>query len=154
MYPERLKCESTKRTPLVVLEEGRIFFLGRSIPENPGDFYRPVHAWISEYARVYRGDTTICMGFEFINTSSTKWIYTILKELGTMRDLKLISSVFWYYEEGDDDMLDLGYIMKSLIEGNFNIIETEDLGEKHFQAIIEESIGAGSSFSADNDLPL
>lgn len=32
----------------------------------------------------------------------------------------------WYYEEGDDDMQELGEILKSLMNSRFNLIETEE----------------------------
>ena len=50
MYPDSFKKDPSKRTPWIVLEPGRIFIMGRSIPENPGEFYRPVYEWISEYS--------------------------------------------------------------------------------------------------------
>ncbi|TFG42190.1 MAG: nuclear pore complex subunit, partial [Bacteroidia bacterium] len=42
---KRYIAEPTRRTPRIVLETGRIFIVGRSIPENPGEFYRPVYEW-------------------------------------------------------------------------------------------------------------
>ena len=55
MYPDSFKNNPTKRTPWIILEPGRIFIMGRSIPENPNDFYRPVQEWISEYAHNNEG---------------------------------------------------------------------------------------------------
>ncbi len=81
MYPDSFKKEPSKRTPRVVIEPGRMFIMGRSIPDNPGDLYRPMHAWITDYSKDHAGETRIDMGFEYINTSSTKWIFAILKEL-------------------------------------------------------------------------
>ena len=82
------------------MEPGRIFIMGRSIPENPGDFYRPVYAWISEYAASHIEQSRIDLGFEYINTSSTKWIFNILKELSEMEDVTENVKVTWYYETG------------------------------------------------------
>ena len=47
----RYKTEPTRRTPRILLESGRIVIMGRSIPVNPGEFYRPVMDWISEYIK-------------------------------------------------------------------------------------------------------
>ena len=81
MYPKKFKSVPSKRTPWIILEEGTIFIMGRSIPENPGEFYRPVHDWIAGYAKENFKETRIVLGFEYINTSSTKWIFAILKAI-------------------------------------------------------------------------
>ena len=38
--------------------------MGRSIPENPGEFYRPVHEWILTYAENNLEKTKIEFGFD------------------------------------------------------------------------------------------
>jgi hypothetical protein len=64
MYPGGFKNIPTKRTPWIILEPGRIFIMGRSIPENPNIFYRPVQEWISQYTRDHSGKSRIELGFE------------------------------------------------------------------------------------------
>ncbi len=114
----------TKRTPGILLERGRIVFEGRSITENTGEVYRPVYEWISKYVQLYREETQIEFGFEYINTSSTKWIFNIIKEIAKMEDIESYARILWYYEQGDDDMCELGMILKSLTDCPFFIIET------------------------------
>src|SRR5450759_6011403 len=89
MYPDKFRNEPSKKTPWIIMEPGRIFIMGRSIPENPGDFYRPVHEWVSKYAQNYIEKTKIEFGFEYINTSSTKRIYTIHRELYEMQGMAM-----------------------------------------------------------------
>ena len=122
--------EATKRTPAICLEHGRIIFEGRSITENPGAIYRPVHEWISRYSRICREETQIEFGFEYINTSSTKWIYNIIKELAGIENVGKYARILWYYEQGDDDMCELGLILRSLTECPFFIVETAGLKKK------------------------
>jgi hypothetical protein len=136
MYPAILKYEPSKRTPWIILEPGKIFIMGRSIPENTGDFYRPVHEWVSKYAQNSIGKTKVELGFEYINTSSTKWIYTILKELSEMKDLLQNARITWYYEQGDEDMCELGFIMRSLVECPFILIEIDDLSLSRYEKIL------------------
>ena len=135
-YPEKYTSEPTKRTPWIYMEPGRIFIMGRSIPENPGEFYRPVKEWISAFARNSTGISKIEFGFEYINTSSTKWIFTILKELGEMKDLGDKASVTWYYEQGDEDMCELGFILRSLIECPFFLVEVEEMNVTRYERIL------------------
>jgi len=113
--------------------------MGRSIPENPGEFFNPVHEWISQYSKSYTGITKIDIGFEYINTSSTKWIYTILKELSEMKDLIKNASVTWYYEQDDEDMCELGFILRTLVDCSFIIVEVEEMSSSRYEKILSGS---------------
>ncbi|MBK8882544.1 MAG: DUF1987 domain-containing protein [Bacteroidales bacterium] len=121
---------------MISMETGRIFIMGRSIPENPGDYYRPVHAWITEYSQNHIEKSRIDLGFEYINTSSTKWIFNILKELSEMEDVSENVKVTWYYEQGDEDMCELGFILKSLIECPFILVEVEEMNTARYEWIL------------------
>ena len=122
-----LILEPTKKTPWIILEPGKIVIIGRSILENPGEFYRPLHEWVSMYAEENIRMTTIQLGFEFINTTSIKWVYAILKELAKIPDISVRAKISWFYEEGDEDMCDLGFILRSLVDCPFAIIEVDDI---------------------------
>lgn len=139
MYPDIFNKESSKRTPWIILEPGRIFIMGRSIPENPGEFYSPVHEWVSRYAQNYFEKTRIEFGFEYINTSSTKWIYTILKELSELKEMATNARVAWYYEQGDEDMCELGFILRSLVECPFVVVEVDEMNMARYEKILSGS---------------
>ena len=136
MEPDHIKKDPTKKTPWISLEPGRIFIMGRSISENSGDFYRPLFRWISDYANEYSGKTVIDFGFEYINTSSTKWIFAILKELSNMKDLRENIRIKWYYENGDDDMCELGFILRSLIDCPFVVVEVPRMNIERYNIIL------------------
>jgi len=129
-----LIIDPTKKTPWIILEPGRILITGRSISENPGEFYRPVHEWMINYTAESEAITDVQLAFEFINTTSIKWVYAILKELNRIPDLSERAHISWYYETGDEDMLDLGFILKSLVSCPFIIIEVEDIDKQKFEA--------------------
>jgi hypothetical protein len=136
MFPEVLKIDPSKKTPWVILEPGRLFIMGRSIPENPGDFYRPILEWVSDYAHKNTAKTKVEFGFEYVNTSSTKWIYTILKELSEMKGMTSIANFTWFYEQGDDDMYELGQILKTLVECQFSMIEVSEMNKAQYERIL------------------
>jgi hypothetical protein len=140
MYPDIFKNEPSKRTPWIILEPGKIFIMGRSIVENPGDLYRPVLEWVSGYAKNYFEKTKIEFGFEFINTSSTKWIYALLKELSKIKELERNVKITWYYEQGDDDLLELGFILRSLIECPFAVVELDEINRGVCEKILLGSV--------------
>lgn len=136
---KRYTAEPTKRTPRILLEPGRIFIVGRSIPENPREFYRPVYDWVSHYVQVNGHKTRIEFGFEYINTSSTKWIYNIIKEISEMKNLIDNVRIIWYYDKGDEDMYELGIILKSLVDCPFFVVETEGMARKPEDTLILDS---------------
>jgi hypothetical protein len=136
MYPDSFNNNPSKRTPWIILERERIFIMGRSIPENPNDFYRPVQEWVSEYAKNYSEKSKIELGFEYINTSSIKWIFTILKELSEMKEIESKVIVTWYYEKGDEDMCELGFILRSLVECPFIFVEVEEMNRARYEKIL------------------
>jgi hypothetical protein len=136
MYPDSLKAEPTKRTPRIILEPGRIYIMGRSIPENPNVFYRPVYDWIAGLAKENNQKIKIDLGFEYINTSSTKWIFTILKELNEMKNLAEYANVTWYYESGDDDMSELGFILRSYVDCPFLLVEVSQMNKERYDKIL------------------
>jgi hypothetical protein len=140
MYPESYKSMPTRRTPWIILEPGRIFIMGRSIPENPNDFYRPVQEWVSEYSRNHSERSKIELGFEYINTSSIKWIFTILKELAEMKELSDRAAVTWYYERGDEDMCELGFILRSLVECPFIVVEVDEMNKARYESILSAGV--------------
>jgi hypothetical protein len=137
---DRYTADPTKRTPRIILEPGRIFILGRSIPENPGEFYRPVYEWINQYARINGHNTTIELGFEYINTSSTKWIYNIIKGIAGMENLARNVRIIWYYDLGDEDMCELGFILRSLVECPFFVVESEVMKRMPEDQVIFDTI--------------
>ena len=133
MYPEKVYIEPTKRTPWIVLEPGRIFIMGRSIIESPSLFYEPGLGWITDFAKSWSGKTKIDLGFEYINTGSIKWLYIFLKELAVSKKLAENAEITWYYEEGDDDMCELGSILGSLVDCPFTMVEVNEMNDKFYK---------------------
>ena len=133
MYPERINIESTKRTPWILLEPERIVIMGRSIIENPSIFYEPGIKWVADFAKIWTGRTKIFMGFEYINTGSIKWLYILLRQLSEIQGMAERISITWYYEHGDDDMCELGFIMRSLVDCPFTFVEVKEMSDNLYQ---------------------
>ncbi|HEX2921672.1 MAG TPA: DUF1987 domain-containing protein [Bacteroidales bacterium] len=129
----------TRRTPGIVLSEGRILIMGRSIPENPGDFYTPVINWVNDFTQIYTGKIRIDLGFDYINTCSTKYIFLMLKQLVETEGIKQNISVTWYFEQDDDDMNDLGLILRSITECPFILKGTYMIDQGLYEKILLES---------------
>lgn len=138
MYPEKLDIEPTKRTPWIVLEPERIVIIGRSLIDNPSVFYEPGLKWVEDFAKIWTGKTEVFMGFEFINTGSIKWLYILLRKFAEIQGMANRVSFTWYYEQGDDDMCELGFILRSLIECPFTFVEVKEMSNHLYRDLISQ----------------
>ncbi len=120
---EELRIEKTRYTPYIHLKKGDIRFEGRSVVNDPVPLFQPVYDWIRNYVQNDPDKTRIDLKFEYINSSSTKWIFEILKFF--QKDPKLLreTKVNWYYERGDEDMKELGEILRSALGPSLELIE-------------------------------
>ncbi len=119
--------DQTKNSPEITLDpEGFIRIKGRSILENATDFYKPVIEWIEEYVRKPVALTCIDIHLEYFNSATAKVLITLIQRASavTFRNSKL--KVNWYYEEGDEDILERGEYIESVLDIDFNYIKTKD----------------------------
>ena len=121
---EELRINPTKNTPEIILSpQGIIRIKGRSIHENVTDFFEPIEDWISEYITVPADITSVDMNLEYFNSASAKVFIHILQKV-TYVTLKHKKFVFnWYYEDGDDDILERGEYFASVLDVRFNFIK-------------------------------
>lgn len=120
---EPIKIYPTRNTPAVLLDPNRGVFklYGRSSPENSIQFYDPIKDVISNKIAVDKFDVRIKM--EYFNTSSSKCIYDLLKEIKALANKGKEVIVRWYYEEDDEDMLEAGEDYSDLLDLPFKFIE-------------------------------
>jgi hypothetical protein len=121
----KIELAAARETPVVLMQEGLISFKGRSILENAGDFYRPLQQWVIDYIASTIVDTRVIFAFEFINTSSTKWVYSIVKELSKFENVRNRVTIEWHYEKGDEELFELGEIIHTFIDCPFLFYEAE-----------------------------
>jgi hypothetical protein len=117
------KILSTKNTPEVVLNpEGIILISGRSMNENVAEFYKQIENWIDSYICNPADFTCIDICLEYLNSVNSMILISILKKIS---DIKLKDKKFvinWYYEEGDEDILEQGEYISSVLNVTFNFI--------------------------------
>jgi hypothetical protein len=122
---EDFLINSTNKSPYISLSEGLFQFSGRSIPEDAKRIFKPVTDWMKTYQPGNDGKTIVNFNFDYLDTSSSKCIFDILKILDELHTKGHDVIINWFYEEGDDDMLDLGAHLKSFVKAPFNFIENE-----------------------------
>jgi hypothetical protein len=123
---ELVSLESTKKTPNVLLDpSGRIRIGGRSIPEDASRFYDNILNWVLDYCHTPSDSTVVDIELEYFNSGSAKFVMQILRELSELIAEGKELQVNWYYEEGDDDILERGEYYSSILDLEINFIETD-----------------------------
>jgi len=96
---------------------------GRSIPENPGDFYDPIIEWLEEYFNNPIEVTRFDLNLEYVNSGSSKYLLGIFRILKKKHDEGKNCAINWYYEEDDEAIYSLGEHYKNTVKIPFNLIE-------------------------------
>jgi hypothetical protein len=115
---ESIYLEPTAITPEIDFNfnSGILKLKGRSIPENPSDFYVRILDWMKEYYKSPAGLSEIWFEMEYINSGSSRFILEILRNIKKYQEEGKKTIVKWYYEEEDEAILGLGEYYRDLIE--------------------------------------
>ena len=105
-----------------------LYFSGCSIINDPKAFFNPILKWAEEYGKNPPDETLIDVKFEYIDSASVKSFYEILKELTNATRFKKLS-VNWHYDYEDPEILELGEIIQSKLNVQFNFVEYSEDGE-------------------------
>lgn len=125
-----LQIEATKWTPFVAVasDKGKIVIRGKSSPEAAVKFYFPIIADVKRIFEKYKGKVVVDLSLEYFNTSSSKCIFDLLRTLKRLESNASVQvSVNWFYESGDDDMLETGEDFAEVLDIPFQYIEVEDV---------------------------
>ena len=131
---KELRISPTKNTPEIILNpEGIIKIRGRSIHENAFYFFSPVEDWITGYILSPADITSVDVSLEYFNSASAKILILLLKKITyvTLKHKKFIFN--WYYEEGDEDMLERGEYFSSILNVPFNFIQIRQSFQERVQ---------------------
>ncbi|HKK41327.1 MAG TPA: SiaC family regulatory phosphoprotein [Bacteroidales bacterium] len=119
----RKKIQATKSTPEVALySNGMIRIKGRSMISNITEFSRQFEAMVGSYLADPAEVTCVDFHLEYLNTNNLKFYVEILKKIETvlLKNKKLI--INWYYEEGDEDIIEKGEYIASVLNVQYNFI--------------------------------
>jgi hypothetical protein len=123
---DQIHIEGTRKTPSVSLDsKGIIKIEGRSIPEDAELFFKDVVLWMSEYVNSKSTSTRVDLAFEYLNSGTSKVILQMLKSLKDLSPSGHKLIINWYYEEGDDDIMERGEYYASILDVKINFIEVE-----------------------------
>lgn len=112
-----------KRTPLVDFKiSGELKLEGRSIPENPVEFYEPIMKWLGDLHKLHLKSIVFNIKLEYFNTSSSKILMQIVRLLEKQTDSASIK-IIWHYNSVDQDMFDSGKDYQSITKIPFDFVE-------------------------------
>lgn len=118
-----LKIAATRNSPEILLSPGgTIRIKGRSIHENILDFFNPVNRWVEEYVKEPAELTSIDISLEYLNSASAKMIIIFLQKILNIQLKHKKFVINWYYEEGDEDILERGEYFSTVLRVPFNFI--------------------------------
>jgi len=122
-----LIIESSEVTPEIILDKDcNVFvFRGKSLPENPMGFYKPILNWIDEYAMQPNDNTQVNFMMIYFNTSSSKIFLDIMKKFESINRSGSQCSINWYYKEDDEEILEAGEIYSERVSLPFNLKSEE-----------------------------
>lgn len=130
-----LIIKSTEITPSIEFNpDTEVYEIGgESRPESVREFYEPILTWLDNYAielskrtdLIKNENFSIKMNFklEYFNSSSAKYFLDILKKMiSKFHNQGINVKVFWYYEDGDDDMQEAGEELSHMVKFPFKYI--------------------------------
>ena len=125
---DNLTVEKTAKSPEIKFDvkQGKLEIRGCSTPENATDFYRPLIEALEKYSESPQPNTEAEIYLNYFNTSSSKMIFTIFKKLSGVQKNGSTVTISWYYEDGDDDMLEAGMDYQSIIDIPFKMISVPE----------------------------
>jgi hypothetical protein len=127
-----LDIEPTDFTPKVHFDPDNSIFeiSGFSRPENVIGFYRPILKWLEEYNEDVLSQNrefnkrllTLNLRMTYFNSASSKFLLDILLEFMKFLSKGNEIEVNWYYEEGDEEIMESGEEISDMLGFTFNFI--------------------------------
>ncbi len=106
-----------------IASTGELNIEGRSIPEDPGEFFDHLINWLNEYFLNPVDQTVMNIKLEYINSGSSKYMLELLRILKVNHEKGRNVLVKWYFEEGDESIEELGQHYEQTMQIPFEIIE-------------------------------
>jgi hypothetical protein len=107
---EALSIDFSPQTPLIHFDgsTGLMQIKGRSIPDQPDEFWNPILNWFDFYLSNPASQTVFKIDLEYFNISSSKRILFLLYKLNELSENGHSVKVQWLYRDSDEDMYEVG----------------------------------------------
>jgi len=129
LYLEKMRVaiRETGFTPSVRIskEDHRIVISGPSRLEDPTQFYEKLTEVLDDTIINFKSRFSIDFKLNYLNSSSSKWLFHILKNIQNRYGGKKVIAINWYYDGDDENILEAGEVFQNLLSMPFSIIETK-----------------------------
>lgn len=131
---ERFVQERHADIPFISMDAfGDIWVKGRSFPNDASDIYEPALRWLEAYKKEPAAKTLLTIELSSLNIGSSKYILYMIYHLQDIVRNGWDASIEWVYEEGDEDMIEVGadYEVMARIPFHYRIRTSQwDLAQK------------------------
>jgi hypothetical protein len=111
-----LIIEKSAKTPSIeFLSSGVLQIKGRSIPENPIEFYKNVFSWLDEYQLSSPKNADIHIDLEYYNTSTSIILLNIFRRLKHIKKSGCDVNFHWYSSCNDFEMMEAGKYYEKIL---------------------------------------
>ena len=90
------------------------------------EFSRQIESWIDEYICDPADLTCVDICLEYFNEINLYFYISLLKKIESVRLKNKNFIINWYYEEGDEDILEKGENISFILNIPFNFIKIHD----------------------------
>jgi hypothetical protein len=127
MLTQGEKILSTARTPEIVLTTDRVIRIkGRWMMENSSGFTKALSDWYDTYIFDQPEVSAIDIHLEYFSGVNFFILISLIRKILCVKLIHRELPINWYYEEGDEDILELGNYISSYLGTTFNYIEIPD----------------------------
>jgi hypothetical protein len=117
----------SKITPEISLNpEGMIEIKGRSMDVDLTEFYKQPEVWVDEYICNPADITCVDIFLEYFNEINLFFYISMLRKIASIKLKNKKYIINWYYEEGDEDILEKGENISYILNIPFNFIKIKD----------------------------
>ena len=120
-----MEIPAAAKTPFIKIDLnlGVFEIKGKSIPENAKLFYSSLFDKLEEYAKKPAPQTVLNIQMDYFNTSSAKAIVDVFKKLERLNQSGASkTTINWYHDADDEDMIEAGKGYQSIIKTDFNLV--------------------------------
>lgn len=107
---EPIYRDKTPDSPEVILDKdkNKLYIGGRSLAENPVEFYKPIVKWFEQYIESPNETTILEFTLEYFNSTSARIIANILGKFENLSKSGNNVEIYWSHKITDRDMLEAG----------------------------------------------
>lgn len=128
MQLRRLHIPRGDKTPEVIFNtSGNLSIKGRAMITKKPEAYSHIMRWIDQYLENPAEMTYLIVALEYLNSFSTTVLSSFFLKISRIVTKNKEYSIQWYYEDGDDDMLERGQYISAVHKIPIKFIPVSDI---------------------------